>query len=374
MMKLPNLFSKPFTPVINRRSLGLDVVRTIAIFCVLISHGRIFIQNYINVKVLTFGGAFGVELFFVLSGFLVGKIIITQMLNDSSWKGLIYFYIKRWLRTIPLYYSILLLIMFNNQLYHWQNFIFLQNFNKDLLNIFPVSWSLSIEEWFYLLFPLFLLLTIKYFKIINLKNLIIQVCLTIIVLEMLLKCLYVEYYNPTFDFGTRMQIPLHFGSIMFGVLISSFKFFKKEAYERLKYILLGMSLISFLLLILIIIFYYLKIMNNLDHSYFARTFFLPVLGIESILIVIIFDLSPLIHNLNSNQYIRRLFKFFSITSYSVYLLHYQIYHYVFIQYHSSSLFTGVMLWLGTLCIIYLCAVACYIIIEKPFLFVRNALV
>ena len=107
----------------------------------------------------------GVDLFFCLSGFLVGGIFIKQFNRKEKFeqKDFYNFWIRRWFRTLPNYYFILLVniivywIWSGGQLQSniWKYFLFLQNLTYlDSYRFFGESWSLTIEEWFYLSFPL----------------------------------------------------------------------------------------------------------------------------------------------------------------------------------------------------------------------------
>ena len=80
-------------------------MRAMAIILVLICHSGL--ESPLMYQL----GFYGVELFFVLSGFLIGQIIIRDVLQRPSTKTLITFYKRRWLRTLPLYYMILLLLL-----------------------------------------------------------------------------------------------------------------------------------------------------------------------------------------------------------------------------------------------------------------------
>ena len=64
----------------KNRNFGLDIPRATAIILVLISHSRMFFtaDNPNNLKFLSICGLLGVEIFFVLSGFLIGKILINS--------------------------------------------------------------------------------------------------------------------------------------------------------------------------------------------------------------------------------------------------------------------------------------------------------
>lgn len=109
----------------------------------------------------------GVELFFVLSGFLIGSILIKIFQKTESFgiKHIGNFWIRRWFRTLPNYYLFLILnilvvyfgvIKEDFSQFNWKFFFFLQNFSQPFIGFFWESWSLSIEEWFYLLFPIIL--------------------------------------------------------------------------------------------------------------------------------------------------------------------------------------------------------------------------
>jgi peptidoglycan/LPS O-acetylase OafA/YrhL len=106
-------------------------------------------------------GTLGVEIFFVLSGFLIGQILLRDFEQGVNFKKLLHFWKRRWIRTIPVYYLVLFLkfvlapaIGINIIWY----FLFLQN-NIYGIDFFGVSWSLVIEEWFYLLIPFGLLIS-----------------------------------------------------------------------------------------------------------------------------------------------------------------------------------------------------------------------
>src|ERR1039458_8648984 len=88
----------------NRRNFGLDALRAAAIMMVLLCH---------MTGALKFLGIYGVELFFVLSGFLIGDILIRSAARKGrfEFKDLTEFWTRRWFRTLPNYYWFLALYL-----------------------------------------------------------------------------------------------------------------------------------------------------------------------------------------------------------------------------------------------------------------------
>ena len=117
------------------RNFGLDFIRATAILMVLVSHGRTFLPEFEYRDYLGVFGFLGVELFFVLSGFLLGSILFKEFaLRDYGFNTLKQFWIRRWFRTLPLYFIFVLLNIFllqhffGQKEWSWTYFLFLQNF------------------------------------------------------------------------------------------------------------------------------------------------------------------------------------------------------------------------------------------------------
>jgi peptidoglycan/LPS O-acetylase OafA/YrhL len=141
----------------KERVFGLDFVRSLAICCVLASHSRVFAVYPDEFLWITFGGWYGVELFFVLSGYLIGTILIRQIINGFDLYQLLIFWKRRWFRTIPLYMVVLTLAMVSKGKTDFAYVFFAQGIVNGNWDILPVSWSLCIEEWFYICLPIFFL-------------------------------------------------------------------------------------------------------------------------------------------------------------------------------------------------------------------------
>ena len=176
----------------TERVFGLDLMRAMAICMVLCSH-ILWIYNPkdgIIRQLFALFGFLGVEFFFVLSGFLIGRILYKIYIRENfAIKSVLYFLKRRWFRTLPNYYLVLLInivitISLNRQMHKSLScpmpklelyFVFLQNglskmatffpfgFSK-MSTFFPESWSLSVEEWAYLILPISLLLLSLLYK------------------------------------------------------------------------------------------------------------------------------------------------------------------------------------------------------------------
>jgi peptidoglycan/LPS O-acetylase OafA/YrhL len=150
------------------RLIGLDLMRGIAAYMVFVAHCGPALGAMLGAPVLfvtNFLALAGVELFFALSGFLIGGILLSL---QPTLLNMRIFVARRWLRTLPVYYVALLAYLAFPALFEerepeqpWRFFVFLQNVTNDP-KFFGVSWSLAIEEWFYLLLPLLLLLRLRY--------------------------------------------------------------------------------------------------------------------------------------------------------------------------------------------------------------------
>ena len=152
---------------------GLDGIRGIAIFLVLIIHLGVMIPAS-PIEHAVFAGMsvgwIGVDLFFVLSGMLITGILLDSKGHDGYFRN---FYVRRVLRIFPLYYALLIfsfyiLPMFphpkvanfsrvtGDEVWYW---LFLSNIKMAIAGgprhgIMDVTWSLAIEEQFYLVWPL----------------------------------------------------------------------------------------------------------------------------------------------------------------------------------------------------------------------------
>lgn len=139
----------------TRRIPSLDGVRAIAITLVLLAH--LVKWKHLSVPIIGSYGAFGVQIFFVLSGFLITKLLLQEH-EKSSTISLRLFYIRRAFRIFPaaLAFFAVTAVLFWHQLgtYHLLAALFyIANMDNSRPWFFGHLWSLGIEEQFYLLWP-----------------------------------------------------------------------------------------------------------------------------------------------------------------------------------------------------------------------------
>lgn len=150
----------------EKRIYGLDILRALAILFVVYGHSIIFVIKVWPKKWLTIPVLDGVSIFFVLSGFLIGGILLKIFEEQkASFRLLWKFWIRRWFRTLPNYFLLLIVLFIIQGLIlnktslaqFWPYLFFSQNLNSIHPVFFPEAWSLSVEEWFYVFIPLGLL-------------------------------------------------------------------------------------------------------------------------------------------------------------------------------------------------------------------------
>ncbi|HBZ06457.1 MAG TPA: acyltransferase [Massilia sp.] len=148
------------TPSRSTRVHGLDTLRALAVTLVVLHHYTLFVSN----DDYTFGwigriGWTGVDLFFALSGYLIGNQIFAALASREG-LSLKHFYARRLLRTLPNFWVVLAVYFLwpafreNAPLLPlWRYLSFTQNLGLEPGTAFSHSWSLAIEEQFYLLLP-----------------------------------------------------------------------------------------------------------------------------------------------------------------------------------------------------------------------------
>ncbi|RMB62949.1 acyltransferase [Dokdonia sinensis] len=314
----------------SRRIFGFDLLRGGATVTVVAGHSVHILPDTTNTLAagINFLGILGVEMFFVLSGFLIGRILYNLLTRNEIIRGEFrYFLARRWFRTLPNYYllllvNIVLLFLLGREMPEqlWSYFIFLQNFSSGMGGFYGESWSLTVEEFVYLLGPILLFLGALSFPKKNRKKLFLYIILTIIASAMAIKLCY--YFNLSDLSGARWNDTLRtvviyrYDSIFYGMVASYIalrypQFWKREA---IKAAILGLVIAVGIVMMLIIFKW-----TPETAPFFWNVIALPLISIAFALIM------PLCSEMKTAPaYIRRPITYISIRSYTMYLLHFGI--------------------------------------------------
>lgn len=170
----------------TKRIIGLDVLRAVAVILVLFRH------SYYDTNLLYRAGWLGVDLFFVLSGFLIASILFKEYLKKGS-ISIGKFLFRRAFKIFPPFYFFLAIYLLSSYLFiHkvyplkdiYAELFYVQSYYHHLLQH---SWSLAVEEQFYILMACFIPLAI-YFNLLGRR----VFCLIIFALLLIL-CFYLRY-------------------------------------------------------------------------------------------------------------------------------------------------------------------------------------
>jgi peptidoglycan/LPS O-acetylase OafA/YrhL len=210
----------------------LDGLRFIAVFAVMICHW----VAYKWVVLIPFG-SMGVNLFFVLSGFLITRILLidSDNKNESIYQKLKRFYIRRSLRIFPIYYLVIIIFSIVNLQPVRDNLFVLFSYLFNLKLSLPGQWeggklasiahlwSLSVEEQFYLFFPFL----IFYFNHANKLRLII-----VMIAIGLLSRMVLAYFNAPIN-SLYMFTTACFDSFGIGALLAYSILFKLDLLKKI---------------------------------------------------------------------------------------------------------------------------------------------
>lgn len=314
-----------FTIIIDpKRVFGLDILRALAIAFVVIPHGGYLLPS--NWSRITIFFVFdGVSIFFVLSGFLIGGILIKIITtNGINKKILLDFWTRRWFRTLPNYFLILFLLCLLNAIFTdaftfgsvYQYFIFSQNLVQGKLDFFPESWSLSIEEWFYLLVPVSIAVLTFIVKTTYKKGILITSLLLIFLVT------FFRYYRYTtipidsldeWDILYRKQVVTRLDSLMFGVIGAYICFFYSTFWSKYKKFFFVLGILLFLLSKFVIPEF--TQINGLYSTVFSFT----LISTATLLLL------PYLSEVKAGKgFLYKSITYISLTSYSMYLLNLSI--------------------------------------------------
>ena len=308
----------------------VDGLRALGILGVLAYHLEVFIDGHQFLP----GGFLGVDIFFVVSGYLITHLLYEEYKIRGSF-SLLNFYFRRAKRLLPALIIVILFTSFLSYFYFYpseyshflksvsaslffiSNIFFHysgQSYGENIVSEKPLlhTWSLGVEEQFYIFFPLFLLILLNY---LNKYKIFL---LSIVIFSSLIFSLKISSTNPSFNF---YFLTSRIWELLVGAIIvfwnKKIKFF--EDLDKNILSLIGLFSILFS-------FFYFKNVNN-HPSFFT---IIPVIGCFLILL-----------DNNKNNYVNKLlslsiFRGLGLISYSLYLWHYPL-----LVFGKISNFTGI---------------------------------
>jgi peptidoglycan/LPS O-acetylase OafA/YrhL len=211
-----------------RREIELDFIRGIAILLVLVFHYRphnLLITSPVLNRIEGFGWA-GVDVFFVLSGFLVGGLMMKEWQRTGSVDS-IRFLKRRAFKIWPAYYTFLLVAAAIHvrplKTFFWQNFFNVQNYFHTTLSH---TWSLAVEEHFYLgLAALVAFWTLRHWR----PNTLLYFYLGMALLVEAGRALLLVHHQPVYPFThTRLD------ALMLGVALAATRTFWPKSFQALQ--------------------------------------------------------------------------------------------------------------------------------------------
>ena len=297
----------------------IDGLRGISILSVILYH--FFPEIFV-------GGFIGVDIFFVISGFVISKILIEEFYSTKT-ISIKNFYIKRIKRIFPAFFlvifastifsyfillpgylsdfskSSLASIFFSSNFYFFftnQDYAAISSNFKPLLHL----WSLSVEEQFYLFFPIFILLFLKL-----LKNNFFLITIVILSIFLYIFSIILEgfYYSSSF-----YLLPTRAVQFLIGCSIA-YLFINEQ-----RNLLLNNHIKFLFYFSSIIIFFFIFLINN--ENLYPSFYSLPVIFGSAILIY-----STKFKLLENNFLSSKFLIWFGKISYSLYLWHYPIFVY-----------------------------------------------
>lgn len=321
--------SKMNTQTQNKpRIFGLDLVRAIAILMVVFSHIYYLIDssNPLLISISGLFGFFGVELFFVLSGFLIGTILLKNFISDEfSVKTILRFLKRRWFRTLPNYYLVLIIniiiaLIVGFPIDNWLSyFFFTQNFSAYSITFFNESWSLSVEEWAYVIIPIVLFFGWKLFKKNKKHGFLIISILLVLLFHLLRFGLYLQNSfsdMETWNLAIKSTVIYRIDSIVFGFVIAWLHFYYAAFLKKYS--------VYFFIIALHLFLFQFVLMNVLGFDIVSTPLYYKVFYFTLTSFTIVLGFPVFIYWSTSKTLFAKPVQMISKISYSMYLLHYSI--------------------------------------------------
>lgn len=336
----------------------IDGLRTIAVLAVIAYHLEVVLGGMQLLK----GGFLGVDIFFVISGFLITSIIMSEYHSPQGF-SLGNFYERRARRLLPALFTVILFsfpvawyLLLPSQLedfaksvlstlafgsnFYWH--IGLQEYGAESAQLKPLlhTWTLAIEEQYYIFFPLILLTIYKWCK---------SHTVTILLALLLLSLQFAVYITPIDHSFSFYMLPTRFWELLTGSLLANILYYHPKAKNDT---LLKKAMPFIGLFLIIHSLFFVDFESN--HPGFITL--LPVLG--TALIIWFGNRDELFTKVLSSK----LFVGIGLISYSLYLWHYPIFAFGRII-ESTPTWQNKVLWL---LLTFAFSLASYVLVEQPF--------
>ena len=344
----------------------IDGLRAIAVGAVILYHSKIKLFGVETFK----GGFIGVDIFFVISGYLITSIILKELITTGSF-SFKYFYERRARRILPM----LIIVMLASLPLAWdyllpENFI---DFSKSILSSlgfgsnfyfhytgqiygaedgifkpFLHTWSLSVEEQFYIIFPIILLITFKYFK---------EYLIHILILGFIISLGLAEWTSRNYSSVSFYFIHSRMWELLAGSILAYFEISRGQRSQNKKLNTI-LPLIGLVLIGYSILFFD----DKMIHPSFNTLS--PVIGV--CLIVWFSNKDEIVTKILSTK----LFVGIGLISYSLYLWHYPIFAFARVtEFFGNNLIKEL---LSGMVILFL-SITSFYLIEKPFRNKKNSI-
>mgnify|MGYP001326417410 FL=1 len=337
----------------------IDGLRAIAVGAVILYHSQIKLFGHQPFK----GGFIGVDIFFVISGYLITSIILKELVSTGNF-SFKYFYERRIRRILPA----LLFVMFISFIFAWifllpssfidfsKSILYSQGFSSNfyfhysgqqyddpssLLKPFLHTWSLSVEEQYYIIFPVVLIFIYKFFR---------KYLIHFFIISFIVSLGLAEWGSRNYPSATFYFIHTRVWELLAGSLLAYFEI-KSGSRSKSKKLNLIFPFVGLVLIVHSILFFN---HNMLHPSFFTLS---PVIGV--CLIIWYSSKEDLITKILS----LKMFVGIGLISYSLYLWHYPIFAFYRYIKNSTGNYTNVII---VFIILLSLSIFSYFFIEKPF--------
>ena len=337
----------------------IDGLRAIAVGAVILYHSQITIFGYQPFQ----GGFLGVDIFFVISGYLITSIILKELFITGTF-SFKHFYERRVRRILP----VLLFVMLVSLPFAWMYLIpsIFVDFSKSILyslgfssNLyfhysgqvygalggfflpFLHTWSLSVEEQYYILFPIVLLVAFKYFR---------KYLIYILIFGFIVSLCLAEWTSKNYPSTSFYFLHTRIWELLSGSILAYYEITKGNRSQN-RILNLILPFIGLILISHSILFFNAGILHP---SFYTLS---PIIG--ACLIIWFSNKDAVITKILSTK----LFVGIGLISYSLYLWHYPIFAFIKINGLVSGSIIGKLILIPV--IIFL-SILSYLIIERPF--------